>query len=130
MTWLLSLAGNWRAWAAVGIALLGLALYVQTVRLDGCQGALEGARAKLAVLGAQIEAQNAAVVSLELEGRARVAEAARALANAREKAEVLHGQLRRFSEVLKAAEERPEITQASACPAGDAVQEVRRALAR
>ena len=130
MTWLLSLAGNWRAWAAVGVAVLGLALYVQTVRLDGCKGALEGARAKLAVLGAQIEAQNAAVAALELDGQRRTAEAALAAQAARKRAEGLRGQAQALERALEAARQHPERTQASSCPAGDAVQEVRRALAR
>lgn len=130
MTWLLSLAGNWRAWAALAAGALLLGLYVQTVRLSGCQAELRGARDKLAVLGAQIEAQNAAVVSLEAEGRARVAEAKQALERARKEGARLQRSIQRFSDALRAADERPEITQASACPAGDAVQEVRRALAR
>jgi hypothetical protein len=130
MTWLLSLAGNWRAWAAVGVAVLGLAVYVQTVRLDGCKAELQGARAKLAVLGAQIEAQNAAVAALELDGQRRTASAALAAQAARKQAEGLRGQAQALERALEVSRAHPERTQASACPAGDAVAEVRRALAR
>ena len=123
--WLL----NWRVWAAAGIAAMALYAYVQTVRLGGCQAELRGANDKLAVLGAQIEAQNAAVTSLELAGRAKIAEAAKAASEARQRNAGLTGQVSTLTKSLEAAQRDPGKTQQSACPAGDAVKEVRRALA-
>jgi hypothetical protein len=120
---------NWRLWAAACVAALALAVYVQTVRLSGCQAELRAERERVKIMGAQIEAQNAAVVALEMQGMARVAEATQAAAKARQQAAGLHGQVRSLSAAMEAAKTRPEGTQASSCPAGDAVQEVRRALA-
>lgn len=125
MTWLL----NWRVWAAVGVAGLALWGYVQTVRLGACQDSLKAERERVSVLGAQIEAQNAAVASLELAGRNRAAEAAKAAQEARRSNVGLSGQVQALTKALEAAKTRPERSQASSCPAGDAAKEIRRALA-
>lgn len=124
-TWLLS-PTVWLAAAAAGAALWG---YVQTARLGGCQGELNGAKAQIAVLGAQMEAQNAAVQGLQAEGKARAAEAAKALQDARKRSEVGVAQAEALKRALAAHKALPDGSKPSACPAGDAAREVRRALA-
>ena len=126
-TWLLSPT----VWLAAALAGMSLVAYVQTTRLGGCQGELEGAKAQIAVLGAQLEAQNAAVSRMEAEGRARQAEAAAALQRSREQSAGMVKQAEAMQKLLDAAKKRTGVGNptVSACPAGDAVAEVRRALA-
>lgn len=117
------------AWGAVaaGAVILSLsgAVYVQTVRLNGCKGELTGAKAQIAVLAAQMDAQNRAVEALQADGRARSAQAAAALLAQRERSKGIQKQADSLQAALNAAKGRKP----SACPAGDAAQEVRRALA-
>ena len=111
------------------MAALALAVYVQTVRLSGCQAELRGERERVKVMGAQIEAQNAAVAGLEAEGKRRMAESAAEALQARQRNAGLAGQVRTLNEALGASRRDPGKQPPSACPAGDAVREVRRALA-
>lgn len=103
--------------------------YVQTVRLGACQDSLKAERARVAVLGAQIEAQNAAVAALELEARNRAEEAAKAASEARRSNAGLGRQVQTLTKALEASRTHPERSKASDCPARDAVRRVRDALA-
>ena len=126
MPWAIFL--NWRLWAAAGVAALALVAYVQTVRLSGCQAELRAERERVKIMGAQIEAQNAAVTALEAEGKRRIAESTAEALRARQRNAGLEGQVRALDKALEASRRGPG-KQIGACPAGDAVQEVRRALA-
>lgn len=123
---LLALAGNWRAWAGLAVAGLMLAVYVQTLRLSATQADLRAAEASMAVLGTQISRQNDHVRALEAESAARLSRAAEAARLAKERASTLSSQIERLR-----ASRKPQAVvaaEASSCPAGLAVQEVRRAL--
>lgn len=140
--WLLDL----RIWLAAAAAAATLWGYVQTTRLVACQADLRAERAQVAVLAGRLELQNKAVDELQALGRKRAEEAAKALATAREEAGRAKSQADALERALaqrratagvsrppgKAAGV-PEPVKAapagSSCPAGDAVQELRRALA-
>jgi len=115
------------AYIAAGVVMLGMAgaVYVQTSRLDGCKGELTGAKAQIAVLAAQMDAQNSAVEALQADGRARSAQAAKALTEAQARSKGIQKQADSLQAALNASKGRKPST----CPAGDAVKEVRRALA-
>jgi len=136
--WLLDL----RLWLAAAVAAATLFGYVQTTRLGACQADLRAERAQVAVLAGRLDLQNKAVDDLQAIGRARAAQAAQALATAREEAgkarsqaddlERALAQRRAIAPPRKAAgkpEPVPASPVGSSCPAGDAVQELRRALA-
>ena len=119
-TWLL----NWKVWGLAGIGALALALFVQTVRLNGCQDSVRAATAQTAILADKLKTQNEAVDSIKAEADKRALEASQALAAAR------RGSLEAKAQVdaLKAALAASKGQKPSACPAGDAVKEVRRAI--
>ena len=123
-TWLLSPT----VWLAAAFAGMSLVAYVQTTRLGGCQGELNGAMAQLAVLSALLEQQNAAVSRLEAEGAKRQAEAELALQAARNAAAGSRAQAERLEALLAQRRKLGTAPVASACPAGDAVAEVRNLL--
>jgi len=123
VTWLLA---NWKVLGGAAVLGLALALYVQTVRLGAAQAEREAALAQLQVLGKKVEAQNQAVQRLEAEGKARAAAAAQAAARARQQAAGLGSQVDALQALLDA---QGGPGRAGACPAGNAVKDVRRALA-
>lgn len=79
-------------WVAVaaGVVILGLgvALKVQSARLDTCQADKVKLEAQAKILGAQIAEQNRAVEALAAAGAAKTAAGAKALAKAEGKAKV------------------------------------------
>ena len=119
-TWLL----DWKVWGLAGIGALALALFVQTVRLNGCQDSLRAAGAQTAVLSDKLKTQNEAVDTLKEEADKKALEASQALAAARRDSLEAKAQV----DALKAALAASKGQKPSACPAGDAVKEVRRAI--
>ena len=113
-------------WKLVVLGLMLAAIGIQTWRLDRCHKGFAEYRATAEIrekaLGETINVQNRAVAALETESKNRIAraekgrlEALRMTQGARNEAERLRG--------LAKATQAP-----SACPAGQAVEEIRRGL--
>lgn len=82
--------------------------------LDACKG-------RERALGTQIESQNEAVAALEAAGKARQAKASAGIAEASKRAKSAQDEAERLRQEAKKAP-------TGACPAGEAVNEVRRGL--
>lgn len=102
------------AWGAIGAVVvilgLGIALKVQSARLESCQADRVKLEAQAKVLGAQIAEQNRAVEKLASEGVKKAKEAAKALRRAEGRAQVWADNAARLRAVLTATR-----------PAGEAV---------
>lgn len=92
------------AWAALaaGVVILGLgvALKVQSARLESCQADRVKLEAQARILGAQLSEQNRAVEALRAAGIAKAKEAAKALAKAEGRALVWEADSARWRAVL------------------------------
>lgn len=91
-------------WAAIaaGVVILGLgmALTVQSARLDTCQADKVKLEAQAKILGAQIAEQNRAVSALAAAGAAKTAAGVKALAAADKKAKVWEDNALRLQTIL------------------------------
>ena len=85
------------------ILLLGVALKIQTARLDACHTQVEADKALIQGLGDQIKAQNEAVAALDAASKSAKAKGAKAVAAARQEAQGMAGEVLRLSELLKQA---------------------------
>ena len=122
------LLANWR-WVLMGLLLAALSF--QTWRVDMCKkGRHEDKVAAEAVrvrLEGSLQAQNDAIALLAKESQDRKAAAEKALKTAREGTQ----KARTEAERLRALAQAPRPTgEPSACPAGDAVAEIRKGLAK
>lgn len=119
------LLGNWQY---VAIALLAVAVGIQSSRLDSCKTGRAAdqvaAQQREAALGVQIKVQNDAVAALKAEGDAKVAKASEGLRREATKAQAARSEAERLRTLAKAP------VAATACPAGQAVEEVRKGLAK
>lgn len=123
MIWLKLLAAYWQY---VLIAILSVAVGVQSHRLTSCKhDAAEyrvQAEAREKALGETIAVQNRAVAALETESRNRIAKADAGLKTEKNASKKSQDEAKRLRDAASTPQE------PSACPAGDAVSEVRKGL--
>lgn len=122
----MSLLFDWRVWLAAAVGVLGLAVWVQTERLNVCRDGLVAERQKVAFLAGEIGRQNAAIDALKAESDRRVGEASKGLAKATTDAQAARGEAARLR--ITAKEAGAQKAPAQACPAGRAVATIRRGL--
>lgn len=126
MPFLTFLLGNWRM---LVFGVLMLVLGIQTWRLDSCKkGRLEdkvGYEAKIVSLQGSLRAQNEAIAKLGKESQERKAKAEKGLLEASRNAQAARSEAQRLRD-LASRKEPPSGSQA--CPAGEAVKEVRQGL--
>jgi hypothetical protein len=109
------------SWIAVGVATLGLAGFgwLQTERLGAAQAERDAIRSQYQICLASVERQNQAVKDLENRGKEAQERGAKALEEARRAGMKARNELGRLKGL------KPTST---VCPAGDAVQQVRKGL--
>lgn len=119
---------NWK-WVLLGI--LVAAIGVQTFRLDLCQSGRHkdqvAAEAKIIELQGSLQAQNEAIAKIAKDSAERKAKAEKGLQEAQKQAQGARSEAARLRG-LASAPQAPSGSQA--CPAGQAVQEIRKGLSR